>query len=115
MSRIARHYPDQPDLWSQPLRVLQGEQAKATGCAKVAANNESYCDRFHAVAADILACQGQVTSDAVVAVAGMPEGHPSAIGAAMRSFAKSHKLSVAGYTKSTRKSCHAAIIAIWTR
>jgi hypothetical protein len=97
------------------VQLELGEQRKASGCARVAAHNESYCDRFHAVASEILAYHGRVTSDAVVAVAGMPEGHPSAIGAAMRSFAKAHKLSVAGYTKSTRPSCHAAIIAIWTR
>jgi hypothetical protein len=96
--------------------VPTGDQLRDTGTAQVLRHNEPYRDRFFAAASMILEASGSVTSDQVVLAIGMPdEGHPSAVGAAMRAFAMANKLRVAGYQKSTRPSCRSAVIARWVR
>jgi len=103
----------QPEL--DFTRPSVGDILRDEGTAKVLSNNADYAERFAKYANYLLLATGQVTSDEVVANVGMPEGHPSAVGAAMRSFAKRHKLAVSRYVKSTRPSCHSAVIAVWGR
>lgn len=96
------------------MRQLElGEYLRDQGIKKVIDNNESYKERFHAAAAEILAENGTVTSLDVVDRIGMPSGHANAVGASMRSFASKNKLRVSQYIKSERPSCHAAVIAVW--
>ena len=95
--------------------MTQGEFLKADGCEVVLAHNPDYKSRFFAVARRLLADQGQVTSDLVIEAIGMPAGHPNAVGACMRAFAKANGLVVENYVKSTRPSCHAAIVAVWAK
>jgi acid phosphatase family membrane protein YuiD len=90
-----------------------GERLRDAGIEKVLTNNPSYRERFASAAAHSLETYGEVTSDTVVQAIGMPEGHPSAIGGAMRSFALANGLTVKRYVKSTHPSRHAAIIAVW--
>ena len=98
---------------TKQFELFSGKELKEHGCAAVAENNEEYLDWFKSAAQDVLRAKGEVTSEEVVAKIGMPDGHPNAVGAAMRSFASEHHLKVSGYRKSQRPSCHAAIIAIW--
>jgi hypothetical protein len=93
---------------------LFGEVLKTEGIALVASHNEDYIARFHGAAASILSTTGEVTSEDVIAVIGMPSGSPNAVGAAMRSFATANNLAVSHYRKAKRPSCHAAIIGVWT-
>lgn len=109
--------PQQPafGLFADKLPATTGEQLRDAGIEQVLGNNQNWRDAFDAAAAAILARTGEVTSDAVVQVVGMPIGHPSAVGGAMRRFAVANKLSVVRYVKSTRPSCHAAIVAVWAK
>ena len=93
-----------------------GKLLKEAG-TKLALDNADakWRSRFNVAAASFLALYGEVTTDDVIKKIGMPPGHPNAVGAAMLAFARLHKLSVVGYVKSTRPSCHAAVIAIWKK
>lgn len=95
--------------------LREGEWLRDAGIRQTAANNEEYVARFNAAADWLLAAKGEVTSDDIVRLAGMPDGHANAVGSAMRGFAKSRGLRVSHYTKSTRPSCHAAVVAVWIR
>jgi len=91
-----------------------GKLLKEAGTRRALNNAESqWRSRFSVASASFLALYGEVTTDDVIKKIGMPPGHPNAVGAAMRAFARLHKLSVRGYVKSTRPSCHAAVIAVW--
>ncbi len=93
-----------------------GERLKEAGQKTVLERaGEEYARRFEAAALELLARHNCVTSDAVVALIGMPPNHPNAVGAAMRSVASRNGLKVEGYIKSTRPSCHAAVVAKWVR
>jgi acid phosphatase family membrane protein YuiD len=101
---------------SSPPDLAQGEFLRDLGTAKAIANVPSaYSSAFNSAADLLLDGKGHVTTDSIVALVGMPDGHPSAIGALMRAFAKKNSLRVTHYTKSTRPSCHAAVIAVWAR
>jgi hypothetical protein len=90
-----------------------GEQLKEQGCAAVAGANCAYVAHFADAARRILLATGEVTSDDVIEQIGMPTGSPNAVGASMRAFAAANSLAVSGYVKSTRPSCHSAIVAVW--
>jgi len=90
-----------------------GAQARDAGMALVSENNPSYLERFHAAAETLLRTNRKLTSQAVVAIVGMPAGSVNAVGAAMHSVAKRHGLFIAGYVTSERPSRHAGRIAVW--
>lgn len=92
-----------------------GTQLKKIGTDRVLSHNETYKELFHVTASALLATKSVITSEDVIAVIGMPAGHPNAVGAAMGSFAKKNKLVVLRYIKATRPTCHAAVIAEWGR
>ena len=92
-----------------------GERLRDAGMAHVLIDKDEYRQRFFAAALERLSEFGTVTSDDVIGLIGMPPGHPSAVGAVMRTFAVEHGLKVLCYRKSTRPSCHAAVIAVWGR
>ena len=75
-------------------------------------NGEWQAD-FNAAAENLLALHGQITSAEIVAVTGPPPGSVNAIGAAMRSFAISHRMRPIGYGKAPAASRHAGMVAIW--
>lgn len=95
------------------FEYAEGERRRDEGIERVLSNNESYRVRFFEAADAILIKDGCVTSDGVVQVCGMPDGHPSAIGGAMRAYAMRRGLKKVGYVNSTRPSCHAAVVAVW--
>jgi len=95
--------------------LFQGVALRDEGMKKVIANNQQWREHFDRVAWHILIESSKVTSDAVVRVIGMPEGSSNAVGAAMRAFAKAHKLRVLEYVKTTRPTRHAGIVAVWGR
>lgn len=90
-----------------------GEQLRDEGHAATLAKNSEYCEAFAKEAIFQMEQCGEVTSDAVVVQVGMPPGSPNAVGAAMRAVASANGWRVAQYRKSTRPSCHAAIVAVW--
>jgi len=92
-----------------------GDLLRDQGIAQVLSHNESYADRFYSAAGILLERHGEITSTAVVELVGMPDGSPNAIGAAMRSFAKRRGLHIDRYVKSSRPSCHSAVVAVWKR
>ena len=94
---------------------LTGQELRDIGTARVIANNEEWVDRFNTAAERILRNNAFITSEDVILLCGMPPGHPSAVEAAMRAFAKAHNLKKTSYTESSRPSCHGAIIAVWAR
>src|SRR5690348_11733679 len=98
----------QPDLF-------EGEARKREGCERVLSHNEEWKARFDADASFLLSLNMELTSEDIVARIGMPPGSPNAVGAAMRAFAARHHLQVLHYRKSTRPTCHAAILAVWGR
>lgn len=102
----------------QPISPLPpikktGDQLRDEGIAKVTANNEDWMSKFFAAAEKVLAKDGEVTSESIVAVCGYPDGHSSAIGAAMRALARKLKLSKTGYINATSPKSHSAVIAVW--
>ena len=92
---------------------FSGAALRDAGCALTLEHNAAWRDRFNVAAADLLSTDGCVTSDAVVRIVGMPNGSPSAVGAAMRSFAVRCGLVKSEYRNSTRPLRHAAVIAVW--
>lgn len=91
-----------------------GERLRDSGAKTVLEHaGEAWRNEFNAAADELLASRGRLTSDDVVQVVGLPPNHPNAIGAAMRSWARTKGLRVVGYNKSQKTSRHAAIVAIW--
>lgn len=91
------------------------EQLRDEGIAQVLANNEVWRQSFFNTADTVLNRDGSVNSEIVVEICGYPPGHPSAIGGAMRAFAKARGLWKTSYVNSSRPSSHAAVIAIWSK
>lgn len=109
MSRIARAYPDQPDLWDQPARVLTMEQAHARGehGMTVASENAGAVFREQAKSyiLTFLANHGQASAEDIVDraanVAGLvpPSGEARAWGAPFNTLSRQGKIVAAGMTR----------------
>lgn len=97
------------------LEFPTGEQLRDHGTKRVMSHNCGWVDKFNEFAEYILRINGSVTSEQVVDRIGLPDGHPSCVGAAMRAFAKANRLRKTGYIPSTKHSCRCAVIAVWSR
>jgi hypothetical protein len=116
--RLRRAIPGKILKPKKPMttQLKRGKLLKEAGTKRALESADAkWRSRFNVAAASFLALYGEVMTDDVIKKIGMPPGHPNAVGAAMLAFARTHKLAVRSYVKSTRPSCHAAVIAVWSR
>jgi hypothetical protein len=108
----------EPDLFDE-LAAQEGERRKAEGQSHALTADSLVLDVWRANAYEILRAWGQrreaFTSTDLIDVLGMPP-RPNAVGAVMTAAAKKGLIAHTDrYVKSTRPTCHAAVVRVWTR
>lgn len=96
------------------LNLTEGERLRDTGITRVLeADSQAQWrgDAYHWLA--LLAEGAEVTSTDLIEAVGMPPS-PNAVGAIMRSASVQGLIEPTGrYIRSTRPSCHAAVVRVW--
>ncbi len=93
--------------------MTTGEILKQEALALVESHTPEEWKKAFAAQGHIVAQRGDpFTSEEIIFTVGLPPT-PNAIGAAMSALTKELKLVCCGYSKATRPSRHAGVVAVW--